>query len=234
MDAKQIAGEKAAEYVKDEMVVGLGTGSTVYWTIVKLGQLVKNGLKMKGVPTSTKTEELARSLGIPLIDINNAKKIDLAIDGADEVDAEFNLIKGGGGALLREKMIASLAERFLVVVDETKCVKTLGSFPLPVEIVPFGWQMTRNRIDGLGCESKLRTAGRAPYITDNGNFILDCGFDEIHDANGLNLELNRIPGVVENGLFVNMTDAIVIGRNRGKVEECLFCRERIQSSTHTK
>ncbi|WP_079909794.1 ribose-5-phosphate isomerase RpiA [Paenibacillus sp. 32352] len=218
MNAKQLAGEKAVEYVKDGMLVGLGTGSTVYWFILKLGELVKHGLDIKGVPTSKSTEKLAIELGIPLVDLASVDQIDLTVDGADEANPNFELIKGGGGALLREKMVASVSKRLVIVMDETKFVTNLGRFPLPVEIVPFGWEMTCKQINSLGCKSALRMANNTPLITDNGNYIADCHFESIQDANKLNHTLNMIPGVVENGLFVQMADTLVIGRTDGHVD----------------
>lgn len=218
MDAKKLAGEKAIEFIKNDMIVGLGTGSTVYWAILKIGELVKQGLRIKGVPTSIQTEQLANELGIPLVGLSSINQIDLTIDGADEANEEFELIKGGGGALLREKMVASISKRMVVVMDETKYVPNLGKFPLPVEITQFGWEMTRRQISALGCEPALRLKDNIPFITDNGNYILDCHFGEILDANKLNQTLNMIPGVVENGLFVNMADTMVIGNRNGHVD----------------
>lgn len=218
MNAKQLAGEKAVEYVKDGMLVGLGTGSTVYWSILKLGELVKLGLEIKGVPTSKSTEKLSMELGIPIVDLSSVDQIDLTIDGADEANPNFELIKGGGGALLREKMVASVSKRLVIVMDETKFVTNLGRFPLPVEIVPFGWEMTCKQISTLGCKPALRMANNTPFITDNGNYIADCHFESIQDANKLNHTLNMVPGVVENGLFVHMADTLVIGHTDGNVD----------------
>ncbi|KKI88964.1 ribose 5-phosphate isomerase [Bacillus sp. SA1-12] len=217
MNPKQLAGEKAVEYVKDGMLLGLGTGSTVYWSILKLGELVKKGLDIKGVPTSTTTEKLAIELGIPLVSLSSINQLDLTIDGADEANKNFEVIKGGGGALLREKMVASISRRLIIVIDETKLVTYLGQYPLPVEIVQFGWEMTFKQINNLGCKPTLRMDNNTPFITDNGNYILDCDFEIIQDTNELNNTLNMIPGVVENGLFVNMADTIVIGNRNGSV-----------------
>ncbi|MCJ8008618.1 ribose-5-phosphate isomerase RpiA [Lederbergia wuyishanensis] len=218
MDAKKLAGEKAIEFIENDMIVGLGTGSTVHWSILKLGELVKQGLNIKGVPTSRQTEQLANELGIPLVGLSSIDQIDLTVDGADEANPDFELIKGGGGALLREKMVASISKRMIVVMDETKYVANLGKFPLPVEVTQFGWEMTCRQIKSLGCEPKLRLNNNLPFITDNGNYILDCDFGEIYDAENLNHTLNMIPGVVENGLFVNMTDTMVIGNRNGHVD----------------
>ncbi|WP_226036873.1 ribose-5-phosphate isomerase RpiA [Aquibacillus saliphilus] len=217
MNGKQIAGEKAIEYVESGMLLGLGTGSTVYWSIKKLAELVKDGLDIKGVPTSLGTEKLALELGIPLVNLSTVDHIDLSIDGADEANSNFELIKGGGGALLREKMIASISKQFIVVIDESKYVPLLGGYPLPVEIVPFGFELTARQVGKLGCEAKLRISKNTPFITDNGNYILDCYFEEIQDASALTSRLNMIPGVVENGLFIKMADTILIGAKNGTV-----------------
>ncbi|UOQ84828.1 ribose-5-phosphate isomerase RpiA [Gracilibacillus salinarum] len=218
MDLKRKAGEKVAEYVEDGMIVGLGTGSTAYWATMKLGELVANGMKIKGVPTSKSTEELARKLGIPILEMSEVTQIDIAIDGADEATADFSLIKGGGGALLREKMIASIAKQFIVVIDPSKFVKRLGQFPLPVEIVKFGWELTSSQVSSLGCKPVLRQEDQVPFITDNENYIVDCYFDSIMDPTSMRTALNSIPGVVENGLFVDMADVIIIGRENGPAE----------------
>lgn len=219
MDGKKLAGEKAIEFIEDGMTLGLGTGSTVYWTIVKLGELVKNGLNIRGIPTSKGTEKLATDLGIPLITLSEVDNIDLAIDGADEVNSNYDLIKGGGGALLREKMVASISKRFIVVIDESKYVPDLGHFPLPVEVVPFGWDTTSKQIEKLGCRPNLRSINNTPFITDNGNYILDCFFKKIQDPSNLTITLNMIPGVVENGLFVKMADTIIIGSDNGTLQK---------------
>ncbi len=209
MNEKKIVGEKAAEYVKNGMILGLGTGSTVFYTISKLGLLVAQGLSIKGVPTSKETEKLAKEVGIPLVAFNEIEQIDLAIDGADEVDDESNLIKGGGGALLREKIIAAAAKTFIVVADPNKRVPTLGTFPLPVEVVPFGFEMTMKQIEQLGCRPQMRKKNGVPFITDNGNYIFDCNFPKINHPEILEKNLNLIPGVVENGLFVGMADIVI-------------------------
>ncbi|RSK47863.1 ribose-5-phosphate isomerase RpiA [Bacillus canaveralius] len=210
MNEKRVIGEKAAEFVKDGMIVGLGTGSTVFYTIAKLGQLLRDGLLLKGVATSVQTEKLARQWGIPLVGYSSEiDEIDVAIDGADEVDSEWNLIKGGGGALVREKMIAKTAKAFIVIADSSKFVGKLGNFPLPVEVVPFGYEMTRKHLAGFGCEPKLREIYDTPFKTDNGNYIFDCSFPEILEPAALERDLNLIPGVVDNGLFVKMVDTII-------------------------
>lgn len=209
MIEKQIVGEKAAEFVKDGMVVGLGTGSTFFYTLQKLGQMVKNGLSIRGIPTSLRTEVLARELGIPLATFDEIEQIDLAIDGADEVTPELDLIKGGGGALLREKIIAKAAKTFVVIADSYKAVERLGGFLLPVEVTPFGYQLTKQLINKTGILPELRMEENDPYITDNGNFIFDCRMDSISDYKTLEEKLNMIPGVVENGLFIGMADILI-------------------------
>ncbi|MGX2960489.1 ribose-5-phosphate isomerase RpiA [Peribacillus sp. JNUCC 23] len=191
------------------MTVGLGTGSTVYYTIIKLGQLMKEGLSIKGVPTSIQTEKLANECGIPLANINEIDYIDVAIDGADEVDPQLNLIKGGGGALLREKIIARAAKEFIVVADPAKIVNHLGAFPLPIEVVPFGVEMTNKQIRLLGAETTIRYSDGTPYRSDNGNYVIDAKFPNILDPISLEHKLNLIPGVVENGLFNQMADVVI-------------------------
>ncbi|PLT27733.1 ribose-5-phosphate isomerase RpiA [Peribacillus deserti] len=216
MESKRLAGEKAVDFVEEGMVLGLGTGSTVYFTLVRLAERVKQGLNIKGVPTSIETERIARHLGIPLVNSGEAGKIDVAIDGADAIDSHFTLIKGGGGALLREKMIALAADRFIVVADPGKFVTDLTHVNLPVEIIPFARELTEIHVKGLGCTTRLRMKDNKPFITDNGNFILDCSFSEIIEPNDLQMKLNRIPGVVENGLFAGLADQIITVDHSGK------------------
>ena len=217
---KKIAAEKATEKIRAGMVVGLGTGSTVYYALLKLGAMVRDGLKIVGIPTSVSTEKVATEQGIPLSTLAVYPTIDVTIDGADEVDAHRNLIKGGGAALVREKIIANASKRLLIVVDESKVSRVLGtSFPLPVEIVQFGWEATQkalNRVCGQSlCEAKLRGGIQHPLITDNGNYILDCHFDGIAEPEQVELQLNNIPGVVENGIFVNRAYTVIIGTPSG-------------------
>ncbi|MEY2194728.1 ribose-5-phosphate isomerase RpiA [Neobacillus sp. BF23-41] len=209
MNEKKEVGEKAVDYVKEGMIVGLGTGSTVFYTISKLGKLVQQGFSIKGIPTSKQTEKLAIDVGIPLVSLNEIDHIDLAIDGADEVNRDLDLIKGGGGALLREKIIAKAAKTFIVVTDSHKNVDTLGTFPLPIEVVPFGYEMTIKYIRELGGNPKLREKDGNPFLTDNGNYIIDSSFQEIKHPNELEKNLNLIPGVVDNGLFIGLADAVI-------------------------
>jgi ribose 5-phosphate isomerase A len=220
MDPKRAAGERAAEYVKDGMRIGLGTGSTVYWTLIKLGEMVHEGLRIQAVPTSRQTEKLALQFGIPLLELSRIEgELDLAIDGADEVSSRLDLIKGGGGALLREKMIATFSARFIVVVDHSKCVSELGVFALPVEVVPFGWEMTAIQLTKFSCTPALRRVNKEPFVTDNGNYIMDCQFSTIPNPAELNTRLNMVPGVVDNGLFVGMTDILLAGHPDGTVHQ---------------
>ncbi|MBH0346175.1 ribose 5-phosphate isomerase A [Bacillus pacificus] len=216
MNLKQLAGEYTAAFVKDGMKIGLGTGSTVYWTIEKLGERVKEGLSFQAVPTSKETEVLAQQLNIPLISLNDIQSLDLTIDGADEIDSNLQLIKGGGGALLREKIVASSSKELLIIADESKLVTHLGTFPLPVEIIPFSWKQTESKIQSLGCQTTLRLKNNETFITDNNNMIIDCIFpNHISNPTHLHTELKMITGVVETGLFINMTSKAIIGTENG-------------------
>lgn len=213
MDAKQRAGFRAAEFVEDGMRVGLGTGTTARWLIERLAERVRGeGLRVRCVPTSRQTEEQARRLGVPLVTLGEAGELDIAIDGADEIGPGLALVKGGGGALLREKLVAAAARRFVVIADRAKLVPTLGRFPLPVEVVRFGWELTARRVAGVvNVEPVLRlNADGGPFVTDNGNFILDCGCGAIHDPARTERELKSLTGVVESGLFVGMADTAVL------------------------
>ncbi|MEO5911656.1 MAG: ribose-5-phosphate isomerase RpiA [Pelobium sp.] len=217
MNSKQIVGEKATEYIKNGMIVGLGTGSTAYFAIMKIGEMVKNGLKIQGVPTSKSTEELALSLNIPLLPIAKVEKIDLTIDGADEFDEHKNLIKGGGAALLREKIIASVTDFYIVIADQAKGSKVLGSFAVPVEVTPFGKEITMMQLGELGCKAVLRVKDGKTLVTDNGNYIVDCKFDQIADPSTLETKMNAIPGVVENGLFTKTANLIITEDGKGNL-----------------
>lgn len=213
---KKLAGEKATEYVKNGMVLGLGTGSTVEHTIRKIGELVKDGLKITGIPTSSHTKKLAKEYNIPTSNLEEHSSVDLTIDGADEVDQDFNLIKGGGGALTREKIVAYHSKKEIIVIDESKIVKRMGSLvPLPVEVVKFGWLPVKRNIEELGCTVELRKITDEPYITDNSNYILDCEFEKIEDPEKLEKDINNIPGVVENGLFIDLANIIIVGCGQG-------------------
>lgn len=216
---KELAGRAAAKLVREGDIVGLGTGSTAYFAVVEIGERVKAGLKIVGVPTSVATAELARNLGIPLTTLEEHPEIDITIDGADEIDPRLNLIKGGGGALLREKVVASVTKKMVVVSDSTKIVPALGKFPLPVEIVPFARPVVERKIASLGATSKLRLKPDGqPFITDNGNYILDASFGEIEDPPFVAKTLNETPGVVEHGLFIGFARLALVGRGTS-VEE---------------
>lgn len=213
---KKVAAEKATEEIREGMVVGLGTGSTVYYALLKIGMMVRNGLNIIGVPTSVGTEKIAIEQEIPLSTLAAHSTIELTIDGADEVDAHLNLIKGGGAALVREKIIANASRRIVIVVDDSKISRVLGtSFALPVEIVQFGWESTKREVDRVCGQSEIRGGITNPLITDNGNYILDCNFDGIQEPEKVELQLNNIPGVVENGIFVNRADKVIIGTSDG-------------------
>jgi len=218
---KKNAGYRAAEFVEDGMVLGLGTGSTAKYAIERIGQRKKEeNLDIVGIPTSMETELRAKKAGIDVVELDQADKIDLAIDGADEVDPEMNLIKGGGGALLREKIIAHNSRYYIVIVDPSKMVDVLGeSFNLPVEILPLWQGGIAGQIEKIGCKAKLRKIDETLYKTDNGNNILDCEFGEIKDPEKLSKKLNSIPGVIENGLFLNTSDIIIIGNEKGFEEK---------------
>lgn len=218
MDSKKLAAEKAVEYLKDGMIVGLGTGSTAYWAIQKIGQKVKEGLSIKAIATSRASEELAIELGITMLPFAEIEQIDVTIDGADEVNNEWNLIKGGGGALLREKIVAAASKQLIIIVDESKHVAQLGRFPLPVEIVPFGYEMTIRKLRNLGAETIVRTKENQMFVTDNGNYIVDCQFGTISQAEQLEHTLNLIPGVVDNGLFISMATKVIVGYTNGTVK----------------
>lgn len=218
MNMKRLAAEAAVDYVKDGMKVGLGTGSTAYFAINKLGERVKEGLQITAVATSVASEQQARELGIPLVPFAQVDRLDLTIDGADELDGSLRLIKGGGGALLREKIVAMGSDRMIVVADESKAVRTLGKFPLPVEIVPFAWEWTLKDILKLGCEAELRREGSELYKTDNGNYIADCRFGAIEDPAAVAAALQGLPGVVEHGLFIGIADMAIVGKSDGTID----------------
>jgi len=223
MIAKKTAAEKAVEYIREGMVVGLGSGTTAFYAIQKIGEKVKAGLKIRAVATSLQSESIAKELKIPLIPLNETEgvdSIDVAFDGADEVDTKGNLIKGGGGSLLREKIIAYASKRFHVMVDDSKLVERLGRVSLPVEIIPFGATLTLKHLKSLGCEPVLRKSNGKYFITDNGNLIADCKFADIGDPAQLDVKIKMIPGVIETGLFSNkIITSLFIGSQTGEVRE---------------
>lgn len=214
---KKAAALKAVEFIRDGMVVGLGTGSTAKHMVIALGEKVRAGMTLRAVPTSHETAALARQSGITLIDTDNRWDIDIAIDGADQVDPAFNLIKGGGGALLKEKIVAASARQFIVLIDYTKQVPVLGgSFPLPIEIIPFGWGSTAREIERLTKSPVvLRERNGAPFKTEAGNLIVDVHLARIEQPADLEIALNQIPGIVETGLFVGRTDILIVGKTSG-------------------
>ncbi|HVS17656.1 MAG TPA: ribose 5-phosphate isomerase A [Planctomycetota bacterium] len=222
MNPKEIAGRRAAELVRDGMTLGLGTGSTVWFTLQRLAErIAAEGLAVRGVPTSLDTERKARELGIPLATLEEVAQIDLTIDGADEVDGAFRLVKGGGGALLREKVVASISRREAIVVGPDKLVERLAdSFPLPIEVVPFARPVVERALRALGFEPRLRRArDGGDYRTDNGNEVLDARFPGgLPDPEAMQARLAAIPGVVESGLFIGLCQTLVIGHPDGRAE----------------
>jgi ribose 5-phosphate isomerase A len=219
MNAKQLAAERAVQSVKDGMTIGIGTGSTSSFAIEAIGKKVRKGLSIKAVASSIRSEEMAKNAGIQLIPFSEVRTIDIYIDGADEVDRDLNLIKGGGGALLREKILAFNSTEFLVIVDSTKMVEHLGKFPLPVEIIPFAMELTLKQLQKLNCTTSIRQDNNKAYITDNGNFIIDCNFNKIEQVEELHDSINNIPGVVENGLFLkSIVSSIIVGYESGEVK----------------
>jgi ribose 5-phosphate isomerase A len=218
-DAKRALGRHAAAYVRPGMVVGIGSGSTVRWLIEALGNRVaEEGLEFLGVAASEASLKLARQRGLKMATLSRVERLDLAIDGADEVDPHANLIKGGGGALVRERLVALAASKFLVIVDGSKLVPVLGSFPLPIEILRFGFKQTLKRIRALGVEPKLRMNETRPFVSNNGNYIVDAGFGQIANPAGLYQKVRMIPGVVDCGIFSGFHPTVLVAE-RGGVSE---------------
>lgn len=218
--SKMNAGYKAAEYVKDGMVLGLGTGSTTHFFIEKVGMRIRDeGINIMGIPTSFQSLLKAKEWNIPITTLEE-HDINLSVDGADEVDPHFNLIKGGGAAHTMEKIVDYAADTFIVIVDESKVVKELGNFPVPVEVLPDASRMVMKTLKDMGAEPEIRMAQRkdGPVITDNGNFVIDAKFNEIDSPAHLEIDLNSIPGVVENGIFSQMVDKVIIGTPEGTKE----------------
>jgi ribose 5-phosphate isomerase A len=223
--AKFLAAKRATDFVQDGMKLGLGTGSTAAWMVRCLAERIREeGLRVVGVPTSSRTAQLAVQLGVPITTLDDAKWLDLTIDGADEFDGNLNLIKGGGAALLQEKIVATASDQMIVIADAAKDVANLGAFPLPIEVIPFGWQTTKALVeetlvslDVLNRDVTLRMNGAAPLVTDESNYILDLHLKRIGNPRQLALVLNQIPGVVENGLFIDICDIVVIGHGDGRV-----------------
>jgi ribose 5-phosphate isomerase A len=216
---KEAAARASLQFVKDGQVVGLGTGSTAAHFIKLLGEKVKNGMRVRGIPTSDRSRELAESLGIPLTTLDDCQEIAVTVDGADEVDPQLRLIKGGGGAMLREKVVASATKQLVIVADATKQVPVLGKFPLPVEVIQFAQALVAKRITALGAKVSVRLNGDGtPYVTDERNHILDCRFGQIADADVLARQLSEMPGVVEHGLFIGMASVVLFARGSEIVE----------------
>lgn len=212
---KERVGRYAAQFVEDGMIVGLGTGSTAYFFVDEIGKRVQDGLNIIGVTTSRQTEQQANALGIPLKSVDEVPYIDVTVDGADEVDGNFNGIKGGGGALLFEKIVAKQSKKVIWVVDESKVVETLGAFPLPVEVVKYGSQHIINYFEDKGYNPVLRMRNGNVFVSDDGNYIVDLHIKVIHDVEALAAELDSLTGVVEHGLFVNMTNSVIVGTPTG-------------------
>lgn len=212
---KEAAARASLQFIRDGQVVGLGTGSTAAYFIQLLAQEVKKGLQIRGIPTSLRSQELALSLGIPLTTLDECQEIAVTVDGADEVDPQLRLIKGGGGAMLREKIVASATKQLVIVADASKRVPALGRFPLPVEVIRFAQALVAKRIAALGAEVELRRgADGQPYVTDENNHILDCSFGQIVDADELARQLSAMPGIVEHGLFIGMASVALFARGR--------------------
>ncbi len=208
---KLSAAKEAVKLIFPDQVIGLGTGSTANFALQEIGLLVKKGLRIKAVPTSVKTEQLARELNIPIIDINTVSSIDLTIDGADEFTTDLVLIKGGGGALLREKIVASMSKQEIIIADSSKKVALLGSFKVPLEVIPFASGYVLQEIEKLQGQGKIRSKDEKIFVTDQGNHIIDVDFGKIKDPIMLAEKLNRIVGLVCHGLFINLTSKIIMG-----------------------
>ncbi|MBU5316232.1 ribose-5-phosphate isomerase RpiA [Clostridium bornimense] len=215
MEKKRIAGQKSTEYIKDGMILGLGTGSTAYYMIKEVGAMVQGGMNLKAVATSKSTENLAKEFKIPLVPIDKVDRIDLAIDGVDEIDKEFNAIKGGGGALFREKIVDSLAKEVIWIMDDSKLVDRIGKFPLPVEILPYGYKHVIRKLESYSLNPVIRIQDDKFFITDNGNYIVDLYIGNPININEFYSKVNVITGVLETGLFINTCNRIIVGTDTG-------------------
>ena len=223
-EIKKNTGIYAADLVKQNMVIGLGTGSTVYWLLQELGKRIEQGLQITVVPTSRQTEQLAKEAGLFVTNLDTIPGLQLTIDGADEIDPGGQMIKGGGGALLQEKIVAGASAELIIIADNSKLVRQLGKFPLPVEVIPFGYTQVEQKIMTAGiCKSvTLRKKNDKPFLTDHHHYILDCAYEKIEDAVSLNNSLHDIPGVVETGLFINMASRAIVGYADGRIESISY------------
>ena len=218
MDGKQAAGYRAVDWIDDGMIVGLGTGSTAYWAIKRIGERVKEGLRIQAIATSIASEDLARELDIPLLEASQISHIDSTIDGADEINPQMALIKGGGGALLREKMVALHSKKLIIVADSSKDVQILGAFKLPIEVVPFASEWTLHKLQSkYNVPMEFRQKDSRIYMTDNGNYIIDAAFGKIDEPKQLATELKEMTGVVDHGLFVDIAQSVVLGHPDGTI-----------------
>jgi len=215
---KEAAAHASVRFVRDGNIVGLGSGSTAVYAVRLLGERVRSGLKILGIPTSNQTRDLAASLGIPLTTFDDIQEIDVTIDGADEFDSQLSLIKGGGGALLREKIVASASRQVVIVADSSKQVPILGTFPVPVEVIAFAQPFVKKRIESFGASVKLRQSKGRAFVTDEGHHILDCSFGQIPDAPALSRKLRDVTGVVEHGLFIGMASIVLVARGQEVTE----------------
>jgi ribose 5-phosphate isomerase A len=220
MNTKQLVAEKAVAFIRDGMTIGLGTGSTATIAIKLIGNRVRDGLRVQAVASSLASEALARELLIPVIPFSQVSQIDITIDGADEIDPMFNLVKGGGGALTREKILAHNSDQLIIIADQSKLVGELGQFPLAVEVLPFASELTAKQLGKLGCSVQFRKKEGSAFVTDNGNFIADCSFGSIKDSQALNATINTLPGVVESGLFPGkMVHTVLIAYTDGSFRQ---------------
>jgi ribose 5-phosphate isomerase A len=215
---KEAVARASLRFIKDGQVVGIGTGSTAAYFIKLLGEQVKNGLRVRGIPTSEHSRQLAASLGIPLTTLDDCPEIDVTVDGADEFDSQLRLIKGGGGALLREKIVASATKQEVIIADSSKRVRVLGNFGVPVEVIKFAQAVVKKKIEALGGRVALRQLNGKPYLTDENNYIFDCHFGEIADPERLAKQLTQIPGIVEHGLFIGLASVVLVADGDEVVE----------------
>ena len=219
-EIKQKLGIYAADFIQQDMLIGLGTGSTVYYLLKELGKRKQQGLHFTAVCTSVQTQNILKEEGLDFVSLDDVERLQLAIDGADEVDKNGHLIKGGGGALLQEKIVEAASDKLIIIVDEKKDVETLGAFPLPVEVITFGWKQAQQKIEKrYNIKTALREKEGKVFITDHKHYILDCYFNSIPDPAQLNTELHLIPGVVETGLFIDMATKVITGYANGNIEE---------------